>query len=56
MTKQVREALDKVIDRKRITDNISKGYATPATGPFNNKLDFIENKDVQNKILRKLRK
>ena len=56
MTKQVREALDKVIDRKRITDNVSKGYATSATGPFNNKLDFIENKDVQKQDIAQAKK
>ncbi len=47
MTKPVREALDKVIDRKGITDSVSKGHAKPATGPFNTKLDFIKDKSVQ---------
>src|SRR5699024_1434280 len=56
MTKQVREALDKVIDRKRSTDNVSKGYATSATGPFNNKLDSIENKDVQKQNIAQAKK
>lgn len=42
MTEPVREALDKLIDRKSIAEEISAGYATPATGPFNDSLDFIE--------------
>ncbi|MCS4486292.1 nickel ABC transporter substrate-binding protein [Staphylococcus americanisciuri] len=47
MTKPVREALDKVIDREAMTKYVSKGYAEPATGPFNTKLDFIKSQDVQ---------
>lgn len=47
MTKSVRKALDKVIDRESITEEISKGYAKPATGPFNDKLDFIKDKSIQ---------
>lgn len=47
MTQPVREALDKVIDRESIAKNVSKGHAKPATGPFNTKLDFIENQQVQ---------
>ncbi|MCE5007111.1 nickel ABC transporter substrate-binding protein [Staphylococcus equorum] len=47
MTQPVREALDKVIDRESIAKNVSKGHAEPATGPFNTKLDFIENRQVQ---------
>lgn len=41
MTKPVRQALDKVIDRQGITKKISKGYAKPAAGPFNDKAKYI---------------
>lgn len=47
MTKPVREALDKVVDRESIAKNVSKNHATPATGPFNTKLDFIDKQQVQ---------
>ncbi|PHK49911.1 nickel ABC transporter substrate-binding protein [Staphylococcus edaphicus] len=47
MTKPVREALDKVVDRESIAKNVSKHHATPATGPFNTKLDFIDKQQVQ---------
>ncbi|MBI5974443.1 nickel ABC transporter substrate-binding protein [Staphylococcus canis] len=47
MTKDVREALDLIIDRESIAKEISKGYAKPATGPFNDTLDFVEEKPVQ---------
>ena len=45
--KSTREALDKVIDRESIVKNVSKGYAKPASGPFNTKLDFIKDEKVQ---------
>ncbi|ARJ50648.1 nickel ABC transporter substrate-binding protein [Staphylococcus lutrae] len=48
MTREVREALDKVIDRKGIAKNVSQGYAKPATGPFNDQLDFIQKRQVEN--------
>ncbi|WP_373316332.1 nickel ABC transporter substrate-binding protein [Staphylococcus marylandisciuri] len=41
MTKPVREALDKVINRNSIAHHVYQGYATEATGPFNTNLDFI---------------
>ncbi|MBN6203467.1 ABC transporter substrate-binding protein [Staphylococcus saprophyticus] len=47
MTKPVREALDKVVDRESIAKNVSKHHATPATGPFNTKLEFIDKQQVQ---------
>lgn len=51
MNKHVREALDKVIDRKAITQSIYKDHATAATGPFNTKLKFInDNKVTQQDI------
>lgn len=53
MTKSVREALDKVINRDSIAQNVAKGYATPATGPFNTKLDFINNQDIQTQDIAK---
>jgi len=56
MTKQVREALDKVIDRESITKNVSKGYAEPATGPFNTKLDFIQSQKVQKQDIAQAKK
>jgi peptide/nickel transport system substrate-binding protein len=47
MSEPVREALDKIIDRESIAKEISNGYATPATGPFNDKLAFIEDRPAQ---------
>ncbi|MFP4924227.1 ABC transporter substrate-binding protein, partial [Staphylococcus pseudintermedius] len=35
MTHDVREAMDKIIDRKGLAKDVSNGYAKPATGPFN---------------------
>lgn len=46
MTEPIREALDKIIDREGIAKKISKGYAKPATGPFNDILDFIEDSPI----------
>lgn len=45
VNKDVREALDRVIDRDSITKHIYKGYAHPATGPFNDKLDYIKDQE-----------
>lgn len=47
MTRPVRQALDAVIDRKGIAEEISKGFAQPATGPFNDHLDFIKHQAVK---------
>ncbi|NBK48136.1 ABC transporter substrate-binding protein [Staphylococcus delphini] len=47
MTHDVREALDKIIDRKGLAKDVSNGYAKPATGPFNDSLDFIKQHKVQ---------
>ncbi|MEJ7541570.1 nickel ABC transporter substrate-binding protein [Staphylococcus intermedius] len=47
MTHDVREALDKVIDRKGLAKDVSNGYAKPATGPFNDHLDFIADHKVK---------
>lgn len=46
MSKDVREALDLIIDRESIAKEISKGHARPATGPFNDTLDFVEHQSV----------
>lgn len=51
MSEPIRKALDKIIDRESITKEISKGFATPASGPFNEKLDFIKNRPVQKQDL-----
>ncbi|MDE9824770.1 ABC transporter substrate-binding protein [Staphylococcus pseudintermedius] len=47
MTHDVREAMDKIIDRKGLAKDVSNGYAKPATGPFNDNLDFIDNHKVK---------
>lgn len=52
MTKEVREALDNVINREQITSKIADNYAKPATGPFNTKLDFIQDKKVHKQNLK----
>lgn len=46
MTKEVREALDAVINRQQISDKVADHYAKPANGPFNTKLDFIKDKAI----------
>lgn len=51
MTKPVRKALDKVINRESIARNVSKNHAQPATGPFNTKLDFIDKQPIQKQDL-----
>lgn len=56
MSKPVRKALDKVIDRESITKKVTKGHASPATGPFNTKLDFINNKHVQKQNIEQAKK
>ncbi|WP_436854338.1 nickel ABC transporter substrate-binding protein [Staphylococcus caeli] len=56
MTKPVREALDKVVNRESIAKNVSKNHATPATGPFNSKLDFIDKQSVQKQDIDKAKK
>lgn len=56
MTKPIREALDKVIDRESIVKNVSKGHAKPATGPFNTKLDFIDDEQIQKQDIEKAKK
>lgn len=53
MTKEVREAMDAIIDRKGIAEQVSNGYARPATGPFNDSLDFVEQKDVPKQDIEK---
>jgi len=56
MTKPVREALDKIVNRESMAKNVSKGHATPATGPFNSKLDFIKKESVQQQDINKAKK
>ncbi|MGW7796597.1 nickel ABC transporter substrate-binding protein [Staphylococcus xylosus] len=51
MSKPIRKALDKVIDRESIARNVSKNHAQPATGPFNTKLDFIDKQPIQKQDL-----
>ncbi|MCP6468146.1 ABC transporter substrate-binding protein, partial [Klebsiella pneumoniae] len=46
MTKDVREALDAVINRQQISDKVADHYAAPANGPFNTKLDFNKDKAI----------
>jgi peptide/nickel transport system substrate-binding protein len=46
MNKRVREALDKIIDREAIAHNVYKDYRNAASGPFNTKLNFINDKKV----------
>ena len=55
MTPLVREALDNVINREGIVDAISKGYATPASGPFNTELQFLKGMPVHKQNLAKAR-
>ncbi|PTI67880.1 nickel ABC transporter substrate-binding protein [Staphylococcus shinii] len=55
MTKPVRKALDKVINRESIARNISKNHAQPATGPFNTKLDFIDKQPIQKQDLEEVK-
>lgn len=47
MNKNVREAFDAVINRKEIAKNVSKDYAKPASGPFNDRLKHIKGSEVQ---------
>ena len=56
MTKPVRQALDKVIDRHSITQEISKGYAKPANGPFNDSVSGIKHNKVQQQNLEEAKK
>lgn len=56
MSKPVRQALDKVIDRRSITQEISKGYAKPASGPFNDSVSDIKEKKVQQQNLKEAKK
>lgn len=56
MTKSVREALDNVINRESIVDTISKGYAKPASGPFNTALNFIQSTPVPKQNIEKARR
>src|SRR5699024_3799696 len=39
-----------------ITDNVTKRYATQETESFNNKFDFIENKEVQKQDIAQAKK
>ncbi|QDX00021.1 ABC transporter substrate-binding protein [Staphylococcus chromogenes] len=55
MTPSVRAALDNVINREGIVDAISKGYATPASGPFNTELKFLKETPVHKQNLAKAR-
>lgn len=56
MNKRVREALDKIIDREAIAHNVYKDYANAASGPFNTKLNFINDKKVTQQDIQQARK
>lgn len=56
INKNVREALDMVINRKEIAKNISKNYAKPASTPFNDRLKNVENDKVQPQDIEKAKK
>lgn len=56
MTKDVRAALDAVIDRKQITQKVAHNYAKPANGPFNTNLDFIQDQSVPSQDIEKAKK
>lgn len=56
MTKPVREALDNIIDRKGITDKIYQDYAKPATGPFNDNIDYIKEPKLTKQDIDKAKK
>lgn len=56
MNKNVREALDMIINRKEIAKNVSKNYAKPAAGPFNHRLKSLEKEQVQPQNIDKAKK
>lgn len=56
MNKNVREAFDAVINRKEIAKNVSKNYAKPASGPFNDRLKHIKGSEVQPQDINKAKK
>lgn len=56
MNKNVREAFDAVINRKEIAKNVSKDYAKPASGPFNDRLKHIKGSEVQPQDINKAKK
>lgn len=53
MTKDVRKALDLIINRKQISTVIADNYAQPASGPFNTKVKYINDNNVQKQNLKK---